>query len=399
MDRREWVELGPTLIVASAYLHVMTVRSYDTIVVGVGGMGSAATYHLAKRGVDVLGLERYDVPHTRGSSHGDTRIFRLTQPEHPDYVPLAKRAHELWRALEDESGTNLLTTTGSVHAGPEGGSMVTDAVESLEAHDVDHEVLSGTELAERFPGYGLPDDHRGVYQPDGGFLACERATSTHVKQAFEHGATVRAREAVEDIDIREHGVTVSTTRGEYSADNLVLATGGWTGKHLDFLSDLLTPQRRVLAWFQPSKPEHFQPGNFPVFSADVPEGNFYGFPVFERPGFKIGMTPESPETIDPDDWNDEPTLGDERRLRPLVENHFPDAAGETVRLATCIITYSHDEHFYLDTHPEYPHVSIAAGFTGHGYKFCSVVGEVLADLATEGGTDHPIDVHQFDGRL
>ncbi|KAB1197821.1 MULTISPECIES: N-methyl-L-tryptophan oxidase [Haloferax] len=377
----------------------MAVSSYDTIVVGVGGMGSAATYQLAKRGVDVLGLERYDVPHTRGSSHGDTRIFRLTQPEHPEYVPLAKRAHELWREVETESGTNLLTTTGSVHAGPAGGSMVEDSVRSCEAHDIDHEVLTGTELSERFPGYDLPDDHRGVYQPDGGFLACERATSAHVTQAFEHGATIRAREAVEDIDIKERGVTVTTTRGQYSADNLVLAAGAWAGKHLDFLSDRLTPQRRVLAWFQPEKPENFRPENFPVFSADVPEGSFYGFPVFDRPGFKIGRTPASPEAIDPDEWEAEPTLEDEERLRPLVEKHFPDAAGETVRLATCIVTYSDDGHFYLDTHPEYPHVSVAAGFTGHGYKFCSVVGEVLADFATQGHTNNPIGVHQFDGRL
>ncbi|WP_416840011.1 N-methyl-L-tryptophan oxidase [Haloferax sp. DFSO52] len=377
----------------------MAGTSYETIVVGVGGMGSAATYQLAKRGVEVLGLERYDVPHTRGSSHGDTRIFRLTQPEHPEYVPLAKRAHELWRTLESESGTNLLTTTGSVHAGPDGGDMVEDAVTSCEAHDVDHEVLTGRELNERFPGYNLPEKHRGVYQPDGGFLACERATATHVKQAFQHGATIRAREAVENVDIKEHSVTVTTTRDTYTADNLVFAAGAWAGKHLDFLSDVLTPQRRVLAWFQPSEPEHFRPENFPVFSADVPEGNFYGFPVFERPGFKIGRTPETPEAIDPSDWNDEPTLDDEARLRPLVEKHFPDAAGETVRLATCIVTYSHDGHFYLDTHPEYPHVSVAAGFTGHGYKFCSVVGEVLADFVTTGATENPISVHQFDGRL
>lgn len=373
--------------------------SYDTIVIGVGGMGSAAVYQLAKRGHDVLGIERYDIPHRRGSSHGDTRIFRLTQPEHPDYVPLAERARTLWRRLEAESGADLLTTTGSIHAGPEGSEVVAGAVDSCEAHDVPYEVLSGTELNERFPGYELPDGHRGVFQPDGGYLACERAISTHVEQAFSHGATVRAREAVREVDIGENDVTVRTDRDEYTADSLVVAAGAWAGKQLEFLSDFLTPERRIMGWFQPKAPDRFDPSNFPVFSVDVPAGHYYGFPVFERSGFKIGMTPESPAPIDPDEWDDEPTVDDERDLRRLLDDNFPDAGGETLRLTTCIITSSEDGHFYLDTHPDYGHVSIAAGFTGHGYKFCSVVGEVLADFATDGATDNPIDVHRFEERI
>jgi sarcosine oxidase len=372
---------------------------YDAIVVGVGGMGSAAVYHLAKRGVDVLGLERYDVPHTRGSSHGDTRIFRLTQPEHPEYVPLARRAGELWRELEAESGRTLLTTTGSVHAGPADGDKVADAAASCAAHDLDHEVLTSRELTERFPGYRLPDGHRGVYQPDGGFLACERAVATHVNRAHAHGATVRAREAVRDVRLRETGVTVRTNRDEYDAGHLVVAAGAWAGEHLDLLDGALDPQRRVMAWLHPEEPARFAPERFPVFSVDIPEGGFYGFPVAERPGFKFGRGPDIAESVDPDEWDDEPTLRDEELLRRLTRNHFPDADGPTMRLATCLVTRSVDGHFYLDTHPEYPHVSVAAGFTGHGFKFCSVVGETLADFVTSGDTDNPIDVHRLDGRL
>lgn len=374
-------------------------NEYEAIVVGVGGMGSAALYHLAKRGIDALGLERYDVPHTYGSSHGDTRIFRLTQPEGPDYVPLAERAGALWRELEAESGRTLLTRTGSIHAGPADGRKVTDAVSSCEAHDLDHEVLTGRELAERFPGYELPDGHRGVYQPDGGFLACERAVSTHVRQAHTHGATVRAREPVRDVTVRERGVTVRTNRDEYRADHLVVAAGAWAGEHLDALDGALDPQRRVMAWLHPDEPDLFTPERFPVFSVDVPEGSFYGFPVSERPGFKFGRSPDIAERIDPDDWDAEPTIRDEELLRRLTRNHFPGADGPTMRLATCIVTRSVDGHFYLDTHPEYPHVSVAAGFTGHGFKFCSVVGETLADFVTDGDTDNPIDVHRLDGRL
>ena len=376
----------------------MTNTEYDAIVLGVGGMGSAAVYHLAKRGVDVLGIERYDVPNARGSSHGDTRIFRLTQPEHPDYVPLARRARDLWRELEAESGAELLTETGSVHAGPADGAKVADAVESCEANDLPYELLTGGELGEQFPGYRLPDDYRGVYQPDGGFLACERAITTHVNRAHVHGGTVRARERVLDWEPREDGVRVRTDRDTYEADNLVVTTGAWAAEHLAPLSDALTPQRRVMAWLHPEEPDHFTPETFPVFSLDVPEGSFYGFPVYERPGFKFGRAPRSPEVIDPDDWKDEPTLEDEERLRPLPETYFPGAAGPTMRLASCIVTNSADGHFYLDTHPEYPHVSFAAGFTGHGFKFASVVGEVLADFATDGDTDRPIDVHRLAGR-
>ena len=377
----------------------MTGSSYDAIVLGVGGMGSAAVYHLAKRGVDVLGIERYDVPHRRGSSHGETRIFRLTQPEHPEYVPLAQRAGTLWRELEAESGAELLTTIGSIHAGPADGEKVADSIESCEVNDVPYELLTGAELGERFPGYDLPAEYRAVYQPDGGFLACERAVATHVNRAHAHGGTVHARERVVEWRPRESGVEVRTDRDTYEADHLVVAAGAWAGKHLEPLSDALVPERRVMLWLHPDAPERFTPETFPVFSVDVPQGGFYGFPVYERPGFKFGRSPDVGERVDPDDWQDEPTLRDEELLRRLPENHFAGGAGPTMGMSSCIVTNSRDGHFYLDTHPEYPHVSIAAGFTGHGFKFSSVVGEVLADFVTDGDTDNPIDVHRLGGRL
>lgn len=377
----------------------MTATSYDVIVLGVGAMGSAAVYHLAKRGVDVLGIEQYDVPHARGSSHGETRIFRLIQPESPDYVPLARRAQELWRDLEAESGATLLTETGSLHVGPTDGQFVADALASCAAHDLCHEVLAADELGERFPAYGLSEEYCGVYQPDGGFLAPERAIVTHVNCAHEHGATVHARERVVDWEPRETGVRVHTDRETYEADRLVVTAGAWAGRHLDFLANALDPQRRVTIRAQPERPEHFTPETFPVFSVDVPEGNYYGFPVSERPGFTFGRSPDDGESVDPDGWRDEPTLRDEERLRQLPENHFADGVGPTMGMSTCLVTESLDGHFYLDTHPDYPHVSIAAGFTGHGFKFATAIGEVLADFATEGDTDAPIDVHRLHGRL
>ncbi|WP_436348175.1 N-methyl-L-tryptophan oxidase [Natronorubrum sp. FCH18a] len=372
---------------------------YEAIVLGVGGMGSAAVYHLAKRGADVLGIEQFDIPHARGSSHGDTRIFRLTQSEHPGYGQFAKRARELWWQLEEESGEDILTVTGSIQAGLPDGPEVRDEMEVCEANDLEYELLSGEEMNERFPGYELPDHYQGVYQPDGGFLACEKAIIEHVKQAHAAGGTVHARERVRNWKPDEGRVRLETDRGTYVTDNLVVTAGGWAAKHLDVLEGHLVPERRVMAWLQTEAPAKFTPENFPVFDIAVPEGTFYGFPEYGRPGFKFGRSPDLPEPIDPDDWRDEPTLQDEELLRQLPRNYFPEAAGPTMALSSCIVTSSTDGYFYIDQHPDHPQVAIAAGFSGHGYKYCSVVGETLADLVTDGETENHVDLFRFDGRL
>ncbi|MFC5279365.1 N-methyl-L-tryptophan oxidase [Halorubrum rubrum] len=368
---------------------------FDAVVIGVGGMGSAAVCHLAERGVDVLGIERYDVPHARGSSHGETRQYSLTQ-KHPDYVPLARRAGELWRGLEDDAGRDLFTETGSVFGGEPGSASFEHAVECCAEYDLPHDVLTGAEVNERYPGYELPEEYRVVHQPDGGFIACERAITTYVARAQSLGATVRARERVLDWRPTESGVVVETDRNRYEAENLVVTAGAWASKHVRPLENALKPQRRVMAWLQPEDPSTFRPENFPVFTLDSPEGNSYGFPVHEQPGFKFGRAPERTETIDPDDWRDEPTLQDEELLRMIPERLFPEATGPTMRLTSCIVTRSLDGDFYLGTHPEYPHVSVGAGFSGIGFKYASVVGEVLADLATERETDLPIERFRLD---
>ena len=254
----------------------MTRHSYDVIVLGVGGMGSSAVYHLAKRGVDVLGIEQYDIPHGRGSSHGDTRIFRLTQPEHPSYVPLAERARTLWRELETESGKNILTETGSVHAGPADAGHVSDAIESCVANDIPHEILSGAALQKRFPGYELPDDYRGVYQPNGGYLACERAISTHVTLAHEHGGTVRARERVLDWTPREHGVEVRTNRETYEAGHLVMTAGAWAGNQTSLLDSALSPQRRVMLCSSRESRRSLRPKRFRYSTSTFPKESSTG---------------------------------------------------------------------------------------------------------------------------
>ncbi|AEH36033.1 N-methyl-L-tryptophan oxidase [Halopiger xanaduensis] len=370
---------------------------YDVVVIGVGGMGSATTYHLAERGLDVVGLERYDIPHTMGSSHGITRIIRRAYYEHPDYIPLIERAYDLWDDLAEETGRDVLHRTGSIDAGPEDNVVFEGSLRSCEEHDIPHEVLTSAEVSERFPGYDLPEGHKALYQPDGGFVVPEQAIVGHAEAAQAAGAEVRARERVLDWEpTPDEGVRVETDRDTYEADAMVLAAGAWNYKFTDALEGLAVPERQVLGWFQPERPATFEPDSFPVWNLKVPEGRFYGLPIYDVPGMKLGKYHHFDEDVDPDEYDREPNREDERLLREVVENYFPEAAGPTMRLATCMFTNSPDEHFILDTLPDHPQVAVGAGFSGHGFKFASVIGEILADLAADGETDHPIEMFGLD---
>ena len=361
------------------------------IVLGLGGMGSATLFHLARRGLRVLGLERFDLVHEYGSSHGLTRIIRLAYWEHPTYVALLRRAYELWRELESLAGERLLYITGSVDAGPEGGPIFEGALKSSELHGLTHEVMDGDELHRRYPGYCLPREIRCLYQPDGGFLLPERCDVAHIEQALAHGAEVRYREPVMAWDANGGRVQVRTTRGRYEAGRLVICAGPWASSLVPELSGLAVPERQVLAWLQPSRPEYFRLGAFPVFNLEVEEGRYYGFPSFLIPGFKFGRYHHRGEQVDPDAMNREPEPADEKLLRDFARRYFPDGAGATLMLKTCLFTNSPDRHFILDQHPAHPEVAVAAGFSGHGYKFCSVVGEVMADLVEGNGTRQDIE--------
>jgi sarcosine oxidase len=371
-------------------------RSYDAIVLGVGGVGSAAIAHLAERGANVLGLERYDVPHGYGSSHGITRIIRLAYYEHPNYVPLLRRAYKLWRDLEVDHDRQLLYRTGSVDAGPAGGPLVEGSKRSCEDHDIEYEQLSSAELTDRYPGYRLPADHEAIYQPDGGFLLPEQCIVAHVERAHRAGATIRARERVVGWHPTEDGVRVETDASVYEADRLVVTAGAWAAQFVDALDGIAVPERQVLAWFQPNDPALFAPDRFPVWNLQVPDGRYYGFPVYGVPGTKLGRYHHREETVDPDAFEREPTQADEQLLREFAERYFPDGAGPTMRLETCLFTNTPDEHFVLDALPDHPEVVVGAGFSGHGFKFASVIGEILADLALEGDTEHPIGMFSLD---
>lgn len=366
--------------------------TYDHIVIGVGGMGSATAAELARRGRKVLGLEQFDIPHDFGSSHGLTRIIRLAYNEHPNYVPLMRRSYEMWRELEDGFGEKLLFITGGLDAGPRDGRVFPGALAACELHNLEHEVLSASEVSARYPGITLPENFAAVFQPDGGFLRPEQCIVAQVINAQAHGADIRAREAVTGWSVDGEGVTVTTTRGTYSAGSLVITGGAWAGKLLSAVASTALPQRQVLGWFQPQDPDVFALGNFPVFILDAEEGEYYGFPIFAVPGFKLGRFYHREEPADPDNQRREVDDEDEEILRRAVRRYFPQANGATMSLKHCMFTNSPDNHFILDRVPGQPQVAVAAGFSGHGFKFCTVIGEIMADLAMDGTTRHDIDM-------
>ncbi len=355
----------------------MSSRRFDAIVVGVGGMGSAALYHLARRGRSVLGLERFDVPNELGSSHGVTRIIRLAYYEHPSYVPLLRRSYELWRELETAAGEQLLHITGSLDAGPPGSFVFEGSRRSCEEHGLEHEVMGAAELERRFPAYRVPAETLALFQPDGGFLLPERCIVAHVELAQALGAVVQARERVLGWEPTDDGVRVTSDRGVYEAERLVLTTGAWLGE----LAGLpVVAERQVLAWLQPLQPRLFAPERFPVFNLMVEEGRYYGFPVFGIPGFKFGRYHHLEEHGDPDLLDREPAQRDEDVLRVFAERYFPEGAGPTMTMKACLFENTPDEHFLLGLHPEHDQVVVAGGGSGHGFKFASVIGEIAAEL-------------------
>ncbi len=368
-------------------------QTYDVIVVGVGGMGSAAVYHLAKRGQRVLGLEQYDIPHQQGSSHGISRIIRLAYYEHPSYVPLLHRAYELWWALERTVQERLLHVTGAMNIGTETSEVFAGALKSVQEHNLTHEILEAEAVRRRFPGYGLQAPLMALYEPQAGLLAAERCIVAHVTAALQHGAEIHGRETVEGWETSDAGVQVRTNRGIYQAERLVLTAGAWTHRLLAPYHGVLQPERQVLIWMQPRVPSAFHMDAFPVFILDVEEGHFYGLPIYGIPGFKIGRFHHLEQLVD-----DPATMDrgfhpeDEALLRELVRRYFPDGEGPILSTATCMFTNSPDGHFVIDVHPEDPRVVFAGGFSGHGFKFCPVIGEILADLAEGDATRHDISL-------
>jgi sarcosine oxidase len=369
--------------------------SYDAIVAGLGGMGSAAAYHLAARDKRVLGLERHAPVHDRGSSHGESRIIRLAYFEDPAYVPLLLRAYELWEGLERETGRDLMSLVGALMIGPPDGALVSGSVASADEHGLPYEILSASELKRRYPIFEPDPDVVALYEERAGFVRPEAGVKAHLDLASSLGAELRFEERITAWEAGSSGVRVETERGSYEAERLVVSAGAWAGELLAGLGLPLEVTRQILFWFRPEGGvEPYAPERVPIWIYEPDDGNmFYSFPAVDGADtikvafFRADGKPTNPETIDREVHGEEVEF-----IRGYLARHVPSVNGDLVAAKTCMYTNTPDEHFVISTHPDHPHISIAAGFSGHGYKFCSVIGEVLADLATEGKTEHPIDL-------
>jgi sarcosine oxidase len=358
-------------------------------------MGSAAAYHLSSRGQRVLGLERFGPAHTNGSSHGDSRIIRQAYHEHPDYVPLVQRAYQLWHQLEHDTGVTVLHTTGGLMLGRPGSSIVEGALLSAIQHQIPHQVLNASEIRRRFPAFHARPDEIAVYEAAAGYLFPETVIQTHLQIAARQGADLHFHEPV--IEWSAHpsgdGVTVKTGLATYHAERLVIAPGAWASGLLTDLEIPFDVRRLVMCWFQPvAHPELFQPANFPIYIWDVDGQNiFYGVPATASTsnGVKAAMH-SAPTKCTPQNIDRNISGADVSEVRGYLQTFIPQLNGPLVRAVTCMYTLTPDQHFVVGLHPRHPQVSIAAGFSGHGFKFTSVMGEILADLAIHGHTPQPI---------
>lgn len=370
-------------------------ESFDTVVVGLGAMGAAAVAHLAARGRRVLGIEARFPAHELGSSHGDSRLFRMGYFEDPAYVPLLRRALDNWRALERDSGEALLTMTGVLHVGRPDGAILGGTRQACELHGLDFETLDARRMRERFPAFALADDEIGLLEPMGGFVEPERAVAACLKQAVRAGAALRLGEAVTAIEPDDSGVSVHTALGRCRAGTVVLATGPWIAQLVPALRGLARPIRQVVAWYEPRDAAATALGRMPVFLRDEgAAGSYFGFPALGSAGVKIGKHAHLRQPIDPDRPNPPVDAVDEALLDTFAAARLP-ALGARTASTTCRYTLLPGEDFLLDHVPGEGRVIAASPCSGHGFKFASVVGEILADLAGDGGTRLPIERFSF----
>ncbi len=372
--------------------------SYDIAVIGLGAMGSAAIFQLARRGKRVVGIDQFERGHARGSSHGESRAIRLGYFEHPSYVPLARAAYEGWYELERLTGETVLTKTGVLEMGKPGSVIVDGSREASEMHGLAHEVLDAAEVARRYPQFTMPPDYSAVWQPDGGFVRPELANRLHLELAERAGATLLENRKVLAIEPGANSVRIVLEGGAIEAGSAIMAAGAWIGDLVPELRPKLTVTRQVLCWFEPLRAEAVAPGNLPVFIVDGAGDIAYGFPNVGA-GFKCASHHDSGTWEHADMARQEAGPADEKRMRDFLEAYLPDAAGPLKAMQTCMYTKTPDEDFVLDLHPSDPRIVVASPCSGHGFKFASVIGRVLADLATEGATPHDISRFRMDRLL
>lgn len=364
---------------------------FDTIVIGVGGMGSATCFELARRGQKVLGLDRFPLGHDRGSSHGETRIIRKAYFEHPDYVPLLHRTYDLWHDLERSTNRTLFHPTGLVLSGKADGETIRGARTSANLHGLKLQNFTPAEARVRFAGLEFPDDHDVAFEPGAGTLFVETCVQTHIDEAVRLGATLQGNERVLDWLMDGQIVRVRTIEREYRSRNLVLTAGAWAGPLLSELGLQLCVLRKFVGWFPIQTNQYLAANGLPTFFYELPAGAFYGFPSFDGKTVKVAEHTSGQVVADPANVDRNSHAEDVVRLQMFIESHLPDVNRAPIRHSVCLYTMSSDQHFVIDMHPQWQNVVFAAGFSGHGFKFCPVVGMVLADLVEKRSTSLPVE--------
>ena len=359
----------------------------DIVIIGTGGVGSAAAMQLAKRGVKVVGIDRFPGGHDRGSSHGHTRIIRLAYFEHPDYVPLLRRAYDLWADLELAQNEKLFHQVGLLEVGLPNGPTIQGVLASAREHQLAVEAMSAAECRRRFPGFHVPDEFATIFESKAGYLLVERCVLAHLEQARRHGAEFIVGESVRRWSASPGEVVVETDRSTIQAGRLILAAGAWAGP---LLGRPLEVRRKHIHWHPTTLPTLNADQGCPTFYFETGAGDFYGFPNIDGVGVKVGEHSGGAVVADPLRDDRSPEIEDQKRIARFLTTYMPAVAQPARAHAVCYYTMSPDQHFLVDLHPDHPNVAFAAGLSGHGFKFTSVLGEILADLAMHGSTTLPI---------
>lgn len=352
---------------------------HDVIVLGTGGVGSAALYHLAKRGLRVLGLDQYPGGHQMGSSHGATRIIRKAYFEHPNYVPLLEVAYDLWKALAADTGQSLYVETGLVEVGLPEGVIVPGVLKAAAEHNLPVETITESDFQSRFPALRLPEGSIALFEQEAGFLRVEDCVLAHLQLAIDLGADWKEERAV-GWEVSSSGVVVETTKQRYHAQSLAIAAGAWSGPLLKEIGHPLRILLKHLHWYDSDETTSLEAG-FPCFFYETDSAYFYGFPKLDSQGLKIAEHSGGLEIAEPNKA-DQVDPAERNRIETFLRDSIPGVSNSRTRLESCYYTMSRDEHFIVDRHPDHEQVSFVAGLSGHGFKFASVLGQALANLAT-----------------
>ena len=357
----------------------MTSPTCDVIVIGCGGFGSSAMFHLANRGLRVIGIDRFHPPHDRGSSHGETRLIRKAYFEHPDYVPLLHRAWDLWEDLSVRQGERLIQRRDLMMSGPPGSEVIEGARKSARLHDLPLEKLTQAEASRRYPMFRLPEDHTVTVESTAGFLWSEKCIAAHLNQAIALGASLNGGETVLSVDGTASSIKVQTDRSTYSAGAAVVTCGAWTGQLVaEYLKHIIV-LRKTFFWYPVQGELWTARDGAPMFLLDLPEGQFYGPASVDSQTIKIGLHSGGELVSDPTSLDREIRGADEQPVSNFAATRLNCVNSNPCRSAVCMYSMSPDGHFLFNRHSDLPLV-IGAGFSGHGFKFTSVLGEVAADL-------------------